>query len=393
MTHPDNGSLGHREALLLRAQAIKARMLEVQDRLISIEAEKNRARSSDHGPDSALEKEFRALTEELTQLREVMSHFHRRLEGGSGRDDSKSDEVAVGVESPDLEAFRKQLFEADDDVEEIALKPAQAWTEAEQRQVADRIHLLPTSDPRRDELDEMRAKWFSHFYGDDPVRFDDTGRMMSPQPKSPIPKEVQPVTTSAGVPLQAGLERVEKMVQTHANNGRVASPVRNLQAGLNLLAQADLESPSKPAGKRKALVLIKEDGDFGPQTRAKLKQTLADLGAPKVAEAFSLGQFKDFLRSGSPDPRSLSEAAEKAFGPLFRKPGIRTLENSWRPEGEALQATLNDVGAEVFGDGAWEPLREDGWIGPKTASAFVKCAKASGPDHLAHRYGWYLGFL
>ena len=310
-------------------------------------------------------------------------------------------------DSPEMAAFTKTLFARDDEAEEIALKPVSTWTEAEQAKVGTKVFGLPQNDPRQEALDGLRAKWFRHVYGDGKAEFDEFGRMKEPQAKVPIPHDATPARMPDGNPLTDGLTRIAKMIRDRSRDGGVAPSVKTLQSGINLVADArreeNLPGPLAPQQleremarrDRMALAIrasqpLKEDGAFGPKTRLGLKRTLVDRGPGKVEEGFALGAFRDFARKN--DHGGLASETDRTLGSLFRNPSRPLPPTAPRPESGALQQTLNDLGPKTFGSG-WEPLKEDGWIGPKTTSAFSQVAKGAGVDNLVRSFGSFLGFL
>lgn len=300
-------------------------------------------------------------------------------------------EPASAKNSPEQEAFRQALFEADDPVEEIALKPARSWTESEQEQVARKTLDLPSGDPRREHLDAMRHRWFSHRYGDDPVKYGATGRMIDPEPKNWIPADSVEVEASDGGPIHKGLGRIGALVERHAEKGSFAPSIRSLQTGLNILSDTESERRIMAGEPPEPFDALKEDGDFGPKSRLALKRALTNLGPGKVEEGYALGRFRQLAGSG--DGASLGEEIDRSFAPLF--PGARNRSNpdARRVEIEALQTTLNDIGRKEFGPRDWRPIAEDGHIGPGTLAAFNRIAKVAGPQRLTRRFGANLGFL
>ncbi len=115
--------------------------------------------------------------------------------------------------------------------------------------------------------------------------------------------------------------------------------------------------------------------------------------------------FAKDVRTGRDDTRALSKTIDTAFGPLFhptvkvvRKEGITGRlplvgPETGRGENLAFQATVNDLGSDAFGRDKYKPIREDGFIGPKTETAFNRVLPAAGPDRFTSRLGHNLGFF
>ena len=139
---------------------------------------------------------------------------------------------------------------------------------------------------------------------------------------------------------------------------------------------------------------LREDGDFGPKSRMAARRAVRALGAGKAEERLGLGRFASFVeranKSGSAS--GLAFETERALGPLLGARRTRRRLGAARstafdgaafprPEAVALQETLNEIGARTIGSD-FKPLREDGWIGPKTTGVFRNVARAVGPAAL-----------
>src|SRR3546814_18743773 len=86
----------------------------------------------------------------------------------------------------------------------------------------------------------------------------------------------------------------------------------------------------------------------------------------------ALARFDKFARQAQARDSAdgLRDEAHAAFAPLFGG-GLspHAGSRSKQPWGLALQDTVNDLGTEAFDKSRWTPLRDDGWIGPKTTDA------------------------
>src|SRR3546814_17430868 len=97
----------------------------------------------------------------------------------------------------------------------------------------------------------------------------------------------------------------------------------------------------------------------------------------------ALARFDKFARQAQARDSAdgLRDEAHAAFAPLFGG-GLspHAGSRSKQPWGLALQDTVNDLGTEAFDKSRWTPLRDDGWIGPKTTDAFAKVLRKTGSD-------------
>ncbi|MEO5338664.1 MAG: hypothetical protein H7841_17525 [Magnetospirillum sp. WYHS-4] len=254
--------------------------------------------------------------------------------------------------------LREELLAGDHPGDDVALKPVADWTRDEARQVTGLYMGLPDRDPRREILGGLAADWYARIYGDAPFPQDETGRPREPRPQVPIPRSPKPLLTADGKPLDEGLLHVGRKLAEATGPDPKALPgtVRALQGGLNLLGGAGLD----------------EDGILGPQTRSGLKRTLVEGGTTPVERALAVGRFRDTLRRGR--PADLEGETETAFAGLHPQPGL------------ALQKTLNGLGPKAADGAGWTPLKEDGWIGPRTTEAFAQVAGRNDPDDFARSF-------
>ena len=299
--------------------------------------------------------------------------------------------------TPDQNLLLKDISKSDGPLDEILAKDPRDLTEGEFVALKKEIINLPAG-PEQDRLDGMATAFLEHRFGDGPAKFDAVGRMIDAKPIRPANKTPVPAKTPDGEPLTGAVKKIGGVIADAAGSEGRASAVRGLQSGLNLLKS--IMQRSAKSSQAKALPLthdLKTDGVVGPKTRRALRLAATRLGRPKVEEGFALGRFGNFARdihSGRADTRSLKPTIDKAFGPLFRSPRAPRQQPS-RPAEENLsfQATVNDLGSDVFGRDAFKPVKEDGFIGPKTESAFNSVLPAAGPDRFTSRLGHNLGFF
>ena len=298
--------------------------------------------------------------------------------------------------TPEQNLLLKDISKSDGVLDEILAKDPRDLTEGEFVALKKEVINLPAG-PEQDRLDGMATAFLEHRFGDGPAKFDAVGRMIDPEPIRPINDKPVPARTPDGEPLTGVVGKIGGVIADAAGGEDRTSAVQDLQSGLNLL-----KSIMQRRAKSSSLAAIhttdlKTDGVVGPKTRRALRIAATTLGRPKVEEGFALGRFGNFARgiqSGHTDTRSLKPTIDKAFGPLLRNPKAPRQHPS-RPAEENLsfQATINDLGSDVFGRDAFKPIREDGLIGPMTESAFNAVLPAAGPDRFTSRLGHNLGFF
>ncbi|NVK19325.1 MAG: hypothetical protein HWE30_11565 [Methylocystaceae bacterium] len=264
---------------------------------------------------------------------------------------------------------------------------------------------------------DREREWFEHYYGTDPVQFDETGKMVQPRPVRDVPKRSLAIKTKDGKDLEGAIDEIIRILPIKEKPGDdystmpvdpidpklpklpglpddkvgimpivppgvekpEAEVIKGLQAGLNMLSNKQNQSPLPNTPKVQKL---KEDGIAGPKTAFGLKKALVDQGTGKVSEAVALGQFKETVKKAKKDgPQNLAGELGATFGPLLGKK--KAPKQGFQPEGLALQDTLNDLGAG---------LKDDGIVGPKTTDAFSQIAKTADEDDLVNRFGYNLGF-
>lgn len=295
---------------------------------------------------------------------------------------------------PEQNLMLKDITKSDGQLNEVLAKDPGDWTMGEFVEVKKAMIDLPMG-PEQARLDRLATDFLEDKYSTDPVKYDAIGRMIEPKPVKPINQKPVPAQTPDGEAVAGAVNRIGRAVADAAGAEGKAVAVQGLQSGLNLLKQIML----KNQGKRNATTDtsdLKTDGVAGPKTRRALRYAASKLGRPKVEESFALGRFGHFARdvqTGRDDTRSLKPVIDKAFGPLFRSPAGSAVAEQARPENQAFQATVNDLGYNALGQDRYKPIKEDGLVGPKTETAFRDILPAAGPDRFTTRLGHNLGFF
>ncbi|MCH7936854.1 MAG: hypothetical protein IH994_07165 [Proteobacteria bacterium] len=290
--------------------------------------------------------------------------------------------------SPEAKTFMKNLLEPGDTVDEIMMKKPEDLTEGEVREIMI-ARMDATTEDERERLFKAEKGFFDHFFGNEPAGTDAVGRTMEPKPIRPIPEIPKPIATADGEPLQDGLKRIGRKVVRDARDDGLASVIKRLQGGLNLLGEA--KAPKDGAA---PLEQLKQDGVFGPKSRSGLRRAVTTLGVPKVEEGLALARFGEFARDGRKQGfEILRVATEKSFATLFRNPAKPVRRPADRVENVTLQETLNDLGRSHFGNGKFASLKTDGDIGPRTTETFAQLTSALGPERVTKRFGEFLGFF
>lgn len=216
-----------------------------------------------------------------------------------------------------------------------------------------------TNGAEKDALFQKERQWFDQNYGTNPASFDETGRMVMPQPETTGKQRSLMPTTPEGEALPEALQKVINHLLPDGAALTQRDVVKSLQGGVNRL------SPQQP---------LKEDGIIGPKTALGVGTALKEKGLAKVSEATALSQFASTLpQHRATGGEHLGQAVSQAFSKLVGQPA----------EALGLQGALNDLGAK---------LKEDGDIGPKTKSAFLEVLHKRKPDELLERLGYNLGF-
>lgn len=286
----------------------------------------------------------------------------------------------AGSKTGEVEKFIENFCTPGGEIEEILLKNHEAWSENERTQVMHRVKDLSRDPVQAQEIDDRVRAWFAHYYGDGPAEHDVTGKMVPPRPRRTIPLAPDIARTPDGEPVEDAMRRVASQLASRLDGESVTEPVRGLQQGLNLFAE-----PGPSQGQLKA------DGDPGPKTRAATRRALVQHGTGRVQEMAALGRLHEFAHAWRRRPSTdrhgsgLSKVSEQALAPLYRDPGDK-VANEDRVEAMALQDTLNHLGAEP-------KLKTDGWIGPKTATAFDNVNATLDPEKLVWVLGRRLGIM
>ncbi len=299
------------------------------------------------------------------------------------------EDTGGGKESlaPEIRNFLEDLKKPADPVSDIMTKDIKDWTEDELRQVQGSKKYYQPSSPRRDEASGKVKSWYEHHYGNDPVRLDATGRTIQPEPKILPKTKPVPAKDKDGQPVLDGVMGAGAKIAGLAGKRGLATAIRGAQTGLNLLHKLQTNGRSKNGS-------LKADGLFGPKTKKSLTNSIAELGRPSVENALALGGFQNLMANKKGQARgNLAKAAHDSFANLFQKTSTyNAADKTSKPWGLALQDTINDVGRNSFGN-AVKPLKTDGWVGPKTTTAFNKVFQPTGTGGFMRSFANNLGFF
>lgn len=283
---------------------------------------------------------------------------------------------------PEIDTFVTDMHKPPAPHEEALLKPVRDWSQGDAKAVMAARLNAGTLDTDRESMAAREREFFDLNYGAGPARKDATGRLVSDGPVRTISEQTGLAGTKQGRKLAGNFTRAVEKIARAAENEGLSKVIGDIQRGLNL---AD-EMPR-----------LKPDGIAGPKTTHALRKAIATTSPAKVDEGRALGEFQrmaeDSRRASDPNPAKLAGKMDKTFGSLFRssaKPKPAATEP--KPDVTALQETLNDLGPKSFGKDQWKPLKEDGWIGPKTNDAFSQVAKTTESFDFTSKFGKLLGF-
>jgi GH24 family phage-related lysozyme (muramidase) len=347
-------------------------------------------RSGMKGPDQ------RALDELRKDNAEEVESYRKKFPDAfsDAREPDNADEVKGGEGDDDLSSDHKKVVEnltkQDNPLEEILDKDPADLTEGEVREVMVARRKAKT-DIEREKLFGIEKAFFEDKFGTDDLKFDFTGKMIDPGPIRPTNKTPVPARGKDGKPVAENLNMLAKAVAAPRNGEASPDVVKALQAGLNILNRVRTDKLAKKQfGSASPLFSeLKNDGVAGPKTRGAFKAAAAKLGPAKIREGMALGRFRRLAEA--PKRGDLRTKTEGAFGDLFRKPSASSKPKS-TDEGLGLQATINDLGGDTFGN-SFKPIKEDGDIGPKTETAFNQVLPAAGADSFTSKLGENFGFF
>jgi GH24 family phage-related lysozyme (muramidase) len=303
-----------------------------------------------------------------------------QLNGGSGDDDALS---------PEHRKVAEDLTKQDNPLEEILDKDPADLTEGELRQVM-LARKSAKTDTEREKLFGVEKAFYDGVYGTGNAKYDVTGKIIEPTPIRPINEKPVPARGKGGKTMVENLNMLAKAVAVPRSGEAAPEVVKALQTGLNILNRARTNKMAKKQfGSAKPMFSeLKGDGIAGPKTRGAFKTTAAKLGPAKVKEGMALGRFKRFAEA--PMFGDLRAKSEGAFGSLFRRPSASKPKST--DEGLGLQATINDLGGDTFGN-SFKLIKEDGDIGPKTETAFNQVLPTAGADSFTSKLGENFGFF
>lgn len=293
-------------------------------------------------------------------------------EEGSDTESQNVDDEEVSNTEETSDAAKEVSEATSDTSDDFLFKKPDDLTEGEVKDLMVKRNDSQNDKPLFDELVEKERKWFSTRYGDDPIQFDETGKMIQPVAKNPVPKEPKPLTVPGGQTMADAIKVVAAQLNRSPDNK--VDAIRGLQTGINRT-------------KEKTEVPLKIDGAFGPKSATSLKKAIAALGPTKMTEANALGQFQHITDKAkkSGDTTNLINDLTGTFNSLL--PPKKDQKES--DVGLALQTAINETNKD---DNQIPQLKEDGIIGPVTEDVFGMTVKKKDTEDLTDNFGYFLGF-
>ncbi|PHS78393.1 MAG: hypothetical protein COB59_07180 [Rhodospirillaceae bacterium] len=283
-----------------------------------------------------------------------------------GQEDKVSAEPTktVGEENA---AFQEQLKAPENSVVELARKQPDQLTADERKSLHQQAVALPLTDPKRATIQDKVKQSYVQEHGNGAAEVDASGRIRTDAaPQKALPTVPQPAKDINGQDVAKGVLNIGGEVSRVAQKTAMVPTVASLQKGINALNKPESVQPA-----------LKVDGAFGPKTKEVLGDAVASFGADKVEKSFGLGQVESLAeqaKSEQLEPGTLGDTVSGAFDGFAEEPE------------KALQNGLNALSE----DGA-EPLKVDGWAGPKTEDAFAQAAKSSNAFDFSKTLGSFFG--
>lgn len=111
----------------------------------------------------------------------------------------------------------------------------------------------------KNSLNKKINQWYDDIYGNNPIKYDITGRMVTPNEKLPAAKNFVPLKSKDGLPIGVAFQNISQTLSDTSAPLNILS----LQKSINQLLNSDS---------------LKEDGVIGPKTTSATKKVLATLG-------------------------------------------------------------------------------------------------------------------
>ncbi|MDK9721977.1 MAG: LysM peptidoglycan-binding domain-containing protein [Rhodospirillales bacterium] len=251
---------------------------------------------------------------------------------------------------------------------DVAAKEPQDWTKEEADTVIQHYQRYPRPESLNEWLRQQTSEHFNSRYGKADMIRDVTGRMVERTPQATTQPFMPDPDPKA---MQKALEQIGGKLAPAFDADGLSGATKSMQQGLNLL-------------NRDQMPRLKTDGGWGPITDFSFKKSLASHGTAKLDEGFALGRLQS-LAEKPQQPEDLAKQTQNILGPLYGS------QEQGDDHALALQAGLNRIGPKYQDD--WQPLKLDGEIGPKTASAFNQLSRTAGPMALSEAIGSVLGWL
>ena len=275
-------------------------------------------------------------------------------------------------------------------------KDPSLWSEQELEDAQASNAYWNSRNPRHDEMQGAVSDVYRYLYGEGSLNFRSDGSLPRAEPINTLPWKTQPWKVQPWLThRQAGLADLGALMEDIPPFGETeqarSAPARYLQQALNAMLWPGKAAPNATGPKpyRNGPILV--DGEIGPVTAQALDKVEAMPGGlPELTRSLKRQAAQDLVQR-----IDLALPPEDLAGQL--NDAVNVFRDLYRPHAGSvrqLQQGLNRLGRESMSqeymgreskglNESWQPIAEDGDLGPQTAGGFAALAKRLPADSMA----------
>lgn len=217
------------------------------------------------GGDEKVYEEFEKFPySDEKKLREINRNYRRTSDYGKEKADEEMKQEGLVDEKPaGIWDYLNRFIKHDNPNEDVLYKENKNIPQSEIDQASKYAWFEGKDKDLNRRISQKVGSWYDDVFGKENAAGDAAGRLVNPQAKYVLPKEITPLLSRDGKKISDSYNTLASVMAKHDEKKQVPSGSLNLQQALN-------KYPYQPQ--------LKEDGVIGVKTMSRLKQVLAEQG-------------------------------------------------------------------------------------------------------------------
>ncbi len=217
------------------------------------------------GGDEKVYEEFEKFPySDEKKLREINRNYRRTSDYGKEKADEEMKQEGLVDEKPaGIWDYLNRFIKHDNPNEDVLYKENKNIPQSEIDRASKYAWFEGKDKDLNRRISQKVGSWYDDVFGKENAAGDAAGRLVNPQAKYVLPKEITPLLSRDGKKISDSYNTLASVMAKHDEKKQVPSGSLNLQQALN-------KYPYQPQ--------LKEDGVIGVKTMSRLKQVLAEQG-------------------------------------------------------------------------------------------------------------------